>query len=1167
MMRRSSLWLLTACLLLILAPMAMAQSQFISGTVVDQTGAVVAGAQVKVLDQAKNLVVRELTTDSSGRFQALSLQPGKYLITVEMSGFKKSENQVNLDVNTKLDIGQIKLEIGEVTAEVEVSASTPLVQTSSMEKAFLVEPNQIQQLPMNGRDWVALMSTVPGMVSSDQDRFSIAFNDVSGVHVTGGRGSQNNFYLDGSPNLDVGDNQSQYSQPSIESIAEFKVQQSSYNAEYGRNSGMVVAVQSKSGSSTYHGTAYEFLRNDWLDARYPMDQEKSSLRYNLFGGNVGGWLPIPKVSTKDKKKLFFFLNIEITRRTQTPAGQNFVDIPGPKTLLNGDFSDFITSNKMPYAPQFNVGTVFQPGTLKYDSSGNIIDGTPYPNNIVPPSQWYPQTASYMNLFTGIKDYQSFPAAPAPGLVRWTFNNPYKVHKNQKLLRVDYNLSNKTTTFFRWVDDDQTEYQSGAIWGWNSYGPQLPFAKMQRPKPGSSWSWNIINTLSSTLASETILSYNHQHQSLDPSDQNGNRDALGANFTQLYPMTNVANYLSDFQAPAGNGIPGMTLAWGDPGWHNDGKDYALTENLSWVKKSHTMKFGFYYNRDNKKQTATWGQEGEIDFFGGKTNPGDTGAGLANLLLGNLNHYGQPAQSVYPYFRFQSWEGYAQDSWKVNRKLTLEYGLRFQHTTPTYTYTREGTVGGEGTFKLYMPDIGKWSAATAPQINTTNGTVIGDIYQEYLKNGLICDPCDGVDRGFAPAKNFVSPRFGFAYDIFGDGKMAIRGGFGQYVERLRQNNFNFGAGGNFPNNGGFSADNIHASQIVPGPAPNYVYASDTIQPQGFTVFPVNNTMPTIYSWNFGIQREMGHSFVLDASYIGNHGIHLMVQRLVNGTEAGYYLQNPNALPSVNYFSNALRPYLGYGGITAVETSGSSSYNAMLVRLNRRFSKGFSFNVNYTWSKTMDLVDNDSDGSGSGSSSFTNPLNMRLNWGPAGYDATHTFTIDYVYQTPNVKGRFDNAIGRIILNGWQISGITHYQSGFPLSVTCNGDLKGIDAGQQYCNVVGDATAGQSKNHWLNPDAFQRPLDGQYGNGHRNDVRGPGYGNWDASVAKNFRITESMNFKLSCDAFNIWNNAEVWGTNVGWGSDNPGGGINSSTKGTFGTITSFKPQRILQIGFKFTF
>ena len=1146
-------------LLLIAAPMLMAQSQTISGRVVDSSGAVVPGAQVKITDTARGNV-REVMTDEVGRFQAINMQPGSYLLTVELTGFKKAELPFTLDVNSKLDVGQVKLEVGQVTEVVNVTGMAPVVQTNTMEKAYLVAPQEIQELPMNGRNWVALMKTVPGVISSTANDFDTNFNDVSGFHASGGRGSQNNFYLDGSPNLDVGDNQSQYTQPSIESIAEFKVQQSSFNAEYGRSSGMVVAVQTKAGSNRFHGTAYEYLRNDAFDALSYGVTTPDKLRYNLFGGNFSGWLPLPGVSKASDKKLFFFYNREMTRRTIVPSGQNFVDIPAPAVLLNGDFSAFNkTGNNMDHAP-FPVGTVFQPGTMTYDGSGNITGGTPFPGNIVPPSMWKSNTANLMKLFTGIPGYQSFPAAPATGLVRWQFQSPQKLEKDQDMLRVDYNITDKMMTYFRWVNDDQTEFQPGAIWGWNSYGPQLPFAKMQRPKPGSSWSWNIVNTFSPTVATETILSYNHQSQSLTPSDQNADRTALGVNFAQLYPLTNVANYIPDFQADAGNGLPGMTVAFGDPGWHNDGKDYAFTENLTWVKKAHILKFGFYYNRDNKKQTATWGQEGNIQFYGGKNNHGDTGSNLANLLLGNLSSYSQANQSVYPYFRFQSWEGYIQDSWKITQRLTLEYGARLQVTTPTYTYTRDASAGAEGTYQLYMPDVAKY--ATPIPVDPATGTVIGDILQLYLQNGLICDPCSGVDRGFAATKFFVSPRFGFAYDVFGNGKMAIRGGFGQYMERLRQNNFNFGAGSQFPNGGGYSYQNVNIDEVAPGPPPATTFPSMTRTPQGYVLFPVNNTMPAIYSWNAGVQSNLGHDLTLDVSYVGNRGTHLMVQRPINGTVAGAFFTPEYA--AANSRQDLIRPYLGYGHLGSIETSGWSSYNAMLVRFGRRFANRYAFTFNYTLSRTYDLVDNDSDGAPGGANGFINPRNPGLNWAPAGYDARHAANVNFIYETPQVGA---NPAARILLSGWQISGIFGYQTGFPYTITCNGDLKGADAGTQYCDQVGDPTAGQGMYTWLNADAFQRPQDGQYGNQTRNSLRGPGHLQVDGTLVKNFRITEGVNFKLQMDLFNLFNHVEVLNYNLNWAADNQGGSANQSTLANFGTVSSYRPARIIQLGFKFTF
>src|SRR5947199_7538185 len=256
---------ITLLLLLAAAPVLMAQSQTLSGTVVDSSGAVIPGAQVRIVDAAKGTAAREVTTDEGGRFQAINLQPGAYTLTVELFGFKKSQTSITLDVNTKLDVGQIMLEVGQVSEVVNVTGEAPAVQTATMEKAYLGDTKQIAESAMDGRNWVALMSAVPGMTSSTQNDFNTNFNDVSGFHALGGRGSQNNFYLDGSPNLDVGDNQSQYTQPSIDSIAEFKVQQSSFLPEYGRNSRMVGAVQTRSRSNSFHDTAYEYVRNDAHD--------------------------------------------------------------------------------------------------------------------------------------------------------------------------------------------------------------------------------------------------------------------------------------------------------------------------------------------------------------------------------------------------------------------------------------------------------------------------------------------------------------------------------------------------------------------------------------------------------------------------------------------------------------------------------------------------------------------------------------------------------------------------------------------------------------------------------------------------------------------------------------------------------------------------------------
>ncbi len=1135
--------MLTVFLLALMAPALMAQSQTVSGTVIDPSGAVIPNAQVKITDTAKG-TTREVTTDDTGRFQAINVQPGSYLLTVEMAGFKKTEVPFVLDVNAKLDVGQIKLEVGQVTQVVSVTESLPTVQTNTMEKAYLVEPKQIQELPMNGRNWVALMSTVPGMTSSTQNDFNTNFNDVSGFHALGGRGSQNNFYLDGSPNLDVGDNQSQYTQPSIDSISEFRVQQSSFNAEYGRNSGMVVAVQTKSGADRFHGTAYEYLRNDAFDAIRPLTAKNPILRYNQFGGNFSGWIPFPKVSTAKEKKLFFFYNRENTIRN-VPAG-GYSDIPGPDILVNGNFSAWLTANPMPYAPQFKTGTIFQPGTIKRNGAGQIIDGTPFANNTVPTSQWQPLSANLLKMYTRIPGYTGLPAAPNPGYVRYTWNNPDKLEKYQDLLRVDYALTSKLNTYFRWVNDDQSETIDNGIWT----GEPFPLQPQFRPKPGSSWSWNIVNSFSPTLSSETIFSYNHQSQSLSIVQPNPiDRDALGANWTQLYPAANITNNVSNFST----GVSNMSPSWGSPGWHNDGKDYAFTENMTWVKKEHVIKAGFYYNRDNKKQTGNWGFSGDMNFQSSASMPKDTGNGLANLMLGNFQSYSMGNAHVYPYFRFQSWEMFVQDSWKLNRRLTFEYGIRYQHTTPTYTYTRDGTPPTEGTWLLYNVDLTKFDATKTPKIDLNTGKIIGDPMTALSPLGLTCDPCNGIDRGFSPAENFIAPRVGFAYDLLGDGKMALRSGFGVFYERLRQNNFNFGAGAHWPNTTSATAlygnvANIDTSVTQGTPA---------VTPPGFVIWPADNTMPAIYSWYLGIQRELPAKFALDLSYSGNHAVHLMDQRYVNGVPANTFVQYPNLSKSVNYKNDALRPYYGWGQLNAVETLAYSSYNAMMFRLSRRFSNNLAFNFNYTWSKVLDLVDNDSD-------SIRNPFDMRMNYAPAGYDQTNVTTFDFIYQLPGMKG--GNEFARQVLNGWEISGIFRTQTGMPFTVTSNGSTMGVDAGGQYPNLVGDPYAGQSTVQWINPAAFQRPLDGQYGTAGRNSFRLPNITNVDATIAKNFRITEGMKLGMRLEVFNLFNHPQIWGVNSGFTSDTPGGNISPSNK-NLGYPNSYREARILQLGFRFSF
>jgi hypothetical protein len=414
-------------------------------------------------------------------------------------------------------------------------------------------------------------------------------------------------------------------------------------------------------------------------------------------------------------------------------------------------------------------------------------------------------------------------------------------------------------------------------------------------------------------------------------------------------------------------------------------------------------------------------------------------------------------------------------------------------------------------------------------------------------LVCDPCEGTPRGFSDTKNLFAPRVGFAYDVFGNSRTALRAGFGIFNERLRQNNFYFGAGGQWPNLTSASVINGNVgnvdTSVTQGPAP-------PIAPPSMRIWPSDNNVPSIYSWYAGIQQELPSRMSLDVSYAGNRAVHLMDQRYVNAIAANTFGLNPNLSKSVNYRNDALRPYYGWGQLTAMETLASSEYNALMVRLSRRFANRYAFNVNYTWSKIMDLVDNDSD-------TIINPFDLNQNWAPAGYDQTNVLTADLIYQTPDVTGRFDQPFLRHLLNGWELSGIFRAQSGQPFSVTSNGNLLGVDAGSVYPDVVGDPYQGHSKYGWLNAEAFLRPADGSYGNFHRNALRLPGFWNLDANVGKNIAVTEKMRVNFRAEFFNLFNHPQIWGIVTGFTADNAGGPLSAS----------FREARIIQLALRFSF
>src|SRR6476646_8206290 len=430
------------------------QTGLIQGTLLDPQGAAVPNVKVSAYDEEKNLVVRETVSADDGSFQLRPLLPGKYSLKAESKGFKTVEQTgLILDLNQVMNLGTINLQIGEAAASVTVEATAPLVETTTAAKSFTITTQQVTELSLNSRDFTALMRTLPGVTSTASSDFRLTFNETTNFNVNGLRGSMNNVYLDGTINTDVGDNGGQYTQLSLDAVGEFRVVTNPFNAEYGRNSGIVISANTRAGTSSYHGTLYEFVRNDAFDARFPFDTtgKATKVRFNQFGANIGGPVYLPGVSRKSDKRLFFFFNYEGTRATR-PNGSTFVDVPH-QDLLQGDFRRLLRDTPITTAPQFRVGTIFRPGTITRDNAGNITGGDPYPNNIIPQSEWSRNAGGFLKILSAVDRSAGQAIANSPELIRVPLNDTYAYRKDQKALRVDYNASAKLNLFFRWVDDN------------------------------------------------------------------------------------------------------------------------------------------------------------------------------------------------------------------------------------------------------------------------------------------------------------------------------------------------------------------------------------------------------------------------------------------------------------------------------------------------------------------------------------------------------------------------------------------------------------------------------------------------------------------------------------------------------------------------------------------
>lgn len=1126
----------------------------ISGRVVDASGGPIEGAAV-TLFHVQTGASNRVASNVSGDFQFPAVQSGEYVVRVEKTGFQAFERRnTNLSANERLALGDIQLAVGSVTEKIIVEAEATPVQTESSDRSAQLTSNQINKIMTRGRDVMSLTRLLPG-VAYVADSESVGDNLGTALPtVQGGRKEWATFNVDGMAGNDLGNPDTASSSISMDAIAEVKVLLNNYQAEHGRNGGAFINVVTKSGTRDFHGSAYYFKRHDQLNANDFFNNRngvnRPLYRHDIFGFTVGGPVSIPGVFNKNKEKLFFFYSFE-NLGTKSPRPLSQVTMP---TALErrGDFSQSLDQNRQ-------LIVVRDP-----------LNGQPFAGNVVPTNRLDPNGQALLNVF------------PQPNATNWdvtkgaynyNFLQSWDIPKRQHMIRTDYQPTDNDRIYVRtslWRADNQGYgAPAGATAAWDLLATRYLFRDKGLVV-------NYVRTISPTMVNEFMGGARHSTESapaLREADLDKlNRKTLGMTLGQFYPQNNPYNLIP--MASFG-GVPSAAAISWDGRLPMRGADtsFNFSDTLSIIRGSHTIKIGAFADRGREYEGEDGTFAGNLSFGRDVNNPLDSNYAYANAVLGNYASYVESTSRPGYNGRQTTVEWFAQDSWKVNRRLTLELGMRFAWYTP---WTQKNGTSAAFSLERYNPanspvlyrpalDASGKRAALNPVTGQLGPAVLIGAYVPGTGdpiNGMVLGTDNTYPSGFKVQQPVqLEPRFGFAYDVMGDGKTAIRGGFGV-----------------FHNTRSVGGPPVVASKFNPprqfnptqyyGSLGTLLNSNNVLFPSGTVYgFEKNAQTPSLYNYSFSVQRDIGFQTVLDIGYSGNVGRHMMWFRDLNLLPYGtrFLPQNADpANPNVPIPDNFLRPYQGYSSVRYYENAGTTNYNGLQVALNRRYAKGFQFGAAYTFSKAMNFGDNDQ------TQVATYQPIRQWNYGLAAFDQTHVFTLNYIWDVPRASKLWDNAVTRTVLDHWQVAGITSFVSGQPaavsLSTTDAVDLTGGGDAIRV-NVTGNASLGRDQrsfDRWFNTSAFARPAKGEFGNAGRTQLRLPGVSNWDISLFKNVPfLKERGNAQFRCEMYNAFNHTQYSGVDTTARFDPQGNQVNTR----FGQVISTRTPRVIQLSLRLSF
>ena len=1088
------------CALAVLPVAAQEITATLTGTVTDETGAVLPGVTVTVKNTGTGFA-KDVVTTSEGVYTASLLPTGRYEAVFTLGGFQTSTaTNLVLHVNDRVRV-DITLKTGGVTETVEVSAAAQMIQPMAAVQS-LMGATQVQELPLNNRNFVQLATLVPGVTSSLTDEVGVGLTSNVSISVNGQRRNAVNWLVDGASNVDVGSNITLLNTPTLESIEEFKIITSSYAAEWPRSGGGIVNVVTKSGTNEYRVSAYEFFRSDSLNANSFIRKQAGcgangvcldrsangatdfaairnnppKLDYNNYGFTVGG--PVKK------DKLFFFYSQEWRKISRAPTDR----------------------------------------TATVPESSWLTD--PANANYVAPADRDPNAVRLLTLF------------PTPNVGTNLFLDPQANDQDtrQEVLRVDYMISPKWRVMSRYTHDLSATTEPGGLF-FNTAIPNV--ATTLTDVPGQVFVTQLTTTVNPNTFNELSLQFSSNAITSRYGDNVTNtRGDLGLTISELFPENR--NSL----------LPSVTVAGlsqiGAPQlFDNRYRNFTVAENLTHARGAHQFKGGIFFAFEQKNELSTSATQGTYNF-----RAGGGFTAFQNFLRGNRDgacgancDYVEPALEIASQFRWQRYEFYVQDSWRATARLRLDLGLRYA--------LQPGFTDQNDLLTNFVPR--RFVRANAPQFADANGTVLVVGSGDDL-NGIVLAG-DNSPYGRAvnnTDKNNFQPRAGFSWDTTGSGTTVVRGGYGIYYDQPVMGIFLQNAFVNPPVNLNPSVLNPQLSNPGSGTSPT------TRAPAALIATSDPFDIPRTQQWNVGLQRQLYKRGMIDIGYAGSKGDNLIQPVDINQVQ-------PADVVAMNGAVNRARPYPGYAGINFRQTTAHNMYHGLLMAFRHDAGRAGLLNISYTLSRAKTSATNDRDAV----DVPQNPLDLEAEYAFARTDRTHVFTANYVYELPFFK----NAAGltRFALGGWQVSGITQFWSGPPISRvvngTTNGSRRGIRVDQiadPFANLPADVPGGT---YWFNPAAFAPPADGQYGNTGRAIFRLPGVNQWDITMSKNFYPSTKTRLQLRADLINAFNHTQWDPTNIQNVCSVAATATScAASTGNFGRITGTRAPREIQLGLRFT-